>query len=184
MLTLDFLFNKTQAAIFERLFDSSGREMYLREMVTETGLNPASILKELNRLTERALLVSRKSGNRIYYRANEKHPCHPEITGLVLKIGGWMNRLREVMGSEPKIHQALIFGSCARSELKNDSDIDLLIVGDISMRNLVQLLRPITAELNRELNPKLYQTSEWEALDKQTDNFVSRILSQPTIQIK
>ena len=59
-----------RAEVLRLLFSQPGTEIYLREIVRRSGLSPRTIQQELALLKGQELLLSRKDGNRLYYRAN------------------------------------------------------------------------------------------------------------------
>ena len=52
-----------------------------------------------------------------------------------------------------KINAAFIFGSIARGDESTDSDIDLFIIADLTLRELSKALGPLSKELQRKSNP-------------------------------
>lgn len=56
---------------------------------------------------------------------------------------------------------ALVFGSVARGEETATSDIDLLILGDVTLAEAVHALHPLQATLGREINPVVYRPRDF-----------------------
>ena len=82
-----------------------------------------------------------------------------------------------------QIDVALVFGSVASGKATTGSDIDLLIVGSLNFTDAVSALYPAQDILGREINPKLYTSSEWKAAVKKNSAFIREILQQPVIQV-
>ena len=53
-----------------------------------------------------------------------------------------------------KIDSIIVFGSVARGEAKADSDIDILVVGDVNLEELVEVLFPILLEYGELISAK------------------------------
>jgi predicted nucleotidyltransferase len=60
-----------------------------------------------------------------------------------------------------KVEWAAIYGSVARSEETPESDIDLLLVGDLATADLPPMLRRVERQFGRELNVTLYSKREF-----------------------
>ena len=56
-----------------------------------------------------------------------------------------------------------MFGSVAQGRETTGSDIDLMLIGDINFREVVELLFPVQMTLGREVNPKVYSAIEFSA---------------------
>jgi predicted nucleotidyltransferase len=80
-----------------------------------------------------------------------------------------------------EIEIAFIFGSFAQGAESPESDIDLFVVGDISGRELAQLLGPAKERLGRELNPVRMTASEFRDKLQKGDAFLNRLLDEPLI---
>ena len=53
-----------------------------------------------------------------------------------------------------KIDSIILFGSVARDEGKGDSDVDVLVVGDVSLEELVTISFPILFEYGELISAK------------------------------
>ena len=86
--------------------------------------------------------------------AREDHPLYPEIRGLVLKTSGLADVLRRALEKEQRITLAFIFGSIAQAREQAHSDIDLLIVGDIGLRQITKLLGGVADKVAPQDQPE------------------------------
>lgn len=76
-------------------------------------------------------------GKHVLFQANQDCPIFPELRALVEKTLGAPILLRRLLTPfAPGIRVALLFGSWARAQTTTGSDLDLLVVGDVSpLRN-------------------------------------------------
>jgi predicted nucleotidyltransferase len=169
-------------AVLTQTFVDPAREVHLRELVRLTGLAPRSVQQEVEVLVVADLLSERRSGNRRYLRANERHPLFRPIREILLKTSGLADVLREALGAEG-IDFALVFGSIAADRPATGSDVDLLIVGSIGLREAVRRLTPAQDVLAREINPVMWTRKELERRRKEKDPFLKRVLTGPTIPV-
>lgn len=166
--------SKTRARLLNLFFGLDAGEYYLRQLEKKTNLAIRNIQKEIIKLKELDLIVERISGNRKYYQANKSHPISEEIHRIILKTIGLVDIFNKSLSS-PKIKIAFVFGSIAKNEEKAQSDIDLMIIGNISTRDVVKLLRPCREKLNREINPHILSDAEFK--QKKNSHFIKTILN-------
>jgi DNA-binding transcriptional ArsR family regulator len=175
------LSSNVKAEVFRLLFGLDGQPLHVRELERRSGLAIGTVRQELDRLTKLGLIAARTDGNRRYYAAREDHPLYPEIRGLVLKTSGLADVLRRALEKEKRINVAFIFGSLAQSREQAHSDIDLLVVGDIGLRDVTKLLSGIADKVGREINPKVFTSQEFRRRKRSDDHFLNRVLADPRI---
>jgi DNA-binding transcriptional ArsR family regulator len=179
----ELLSSRVKAEVFRLLFGLNGQPLHLRELERQSGLAISTVRQELDRLTRLGLVEPRVDGNRRYYAACEDHPLYPEIRGLVLKTSGLADLLHEALRKEKSIRVAFVFGSIARGDEHTHSDIDLLVIGKIGMRQLTKRLSGIASRVGREINPKILSPEEFQKRRRDGDHFLKSVLSQPRIFI-
>jgi len=172
----------TRRAILARVFLDPSREFHLRELVRLTGFAPRSVQKEVEKLVSADLLSDRRSGNRRYLRANDRHPLFQPIREIVLKTEGLADVLRDALGTRG-IDCAVVFGSIASRRTTAGSDVDLLILGTIGLREAVRRLGPAHDRLGREINAVVWSRDEFERRRAESDPFLQRILEGPVVPV-
>jgi predicted nucleotidyltransferase len=167
--------SNTRAEIMRILFDGRGHERYLREIekMGQVGVN--SIQKEIKHLLSMDLVKSRKDGNRIYYKANIQHPIYLDLVSIVEKTVGIISELKTRL-DDSRIICAFIFGSIAKNSEKAESDVDIVVIGEIGMRALAKLLSGLQEKIGREINPHIYTEAEFSKKIKEKDHFVTSVL--------
>jgi predicted nucleotidyltransferase len=53
-----------------------------------------------------------------------------------------------------------VFGSIARGKERGDSDVDLLVIGDLGLRDVARALQGVTEKIGREVNPHVLSPRE------------------------
>ena len=180
---LDALFTSQARVEVLKLFflRSSGRH-YLREISSLTDQPVRAIQRELARLEDAGLLISSVEGNRKYFRANRQSPVFPDLRALMVKTTGIGDQLKKVLQERSDaIRSAFIFGSFARGSETSTSDIDLMVISDMTSRELSGYLSPLKAELDRELNPVTIRVHEFQENVEKGDSFTQTILEEPKI---
>lgn len=182
MLTV--LFPRTRAEIFRLLFEDPSRESHLRDLAREAGLSPAALQRELGSLATSGLVLSRRDGNRHYFRANTAHPWYGDLHGLVSKTAGIVPALRRALAPVEGIDFAFVFGSVAAGLVSASSDVDVLVLGSMGLRKLTPSLRGLTQKFSREVNPYCLTTEEWRRKCQQGDAFAKRVMQEPKLWLK
>ena len=178
----EILSSRTRAELFRLLFGTGTKPLHLREIERTTGLSTGSLRQETGKLMKLGLIVVRKDGNRVYYEPNKNHPLYQDIRNIVLKTNGLTDVLKNAL-KDNGIKFAFVFGSIARGEETADSDIDLMVVGEIGLRTLTSLLSNVTDKLGREINPHIHSPKEFKQRLTRKEHLVSRIVAEPKIFI-
>ena len=160
------------------LFTHPDERYFVRQLTSLLREDSTNVSRELIRLEKTGILVSTKEGKQKYYQANRKSPIYDELHGLIVKTAGVADVLRSALApSAGHIKVAFIFGSIASGNEDKASDIDLLVVGNITFGEVVDLISTAEATLNRELNPVVYTLSEFNKRLSENHYFISNILS-------
>lgn len=183
MSAIEVIFPKVRAEILRLLFSDPSKEFHLRELSRLCALAVGTIQQEVGKLTLADLLIARRDGNRLYYRANTLHPIFPELQGIALKTTGLREQVADALAEVPGIEMAFVFGSSAAGTTGASSDVDLLVIGDIGLRALAPKLRPLTSTLGREVNPHVLTRDTLVAKAHAGDAFVRNVLESPKIWI-
>ena len=184
MSTLSDLFPKTRAEILRLLFETGDQEIHLRDLARLAGLSPAALQKELTNLAAKEFVLTRRDGNRLYYRANIAHPLYPELRGIVLKTAGIAAELGRALVAIEGIDLALIFGSIAAGTATGQSDVDLLVIGNTGLRKITPALRGVAETLGRAINPICFTPAEWREKRGKGDAFATRVSAEPKLWLK
>ena len=184
MNALSDLFPKARAEILRLLFETGDREIHLRDLARLAALSPAALQKELTSLAAKELVLTRRDGNRLYYRANTAHPLFPDLRGLVLKTSGIAPEISRALAAADGIDLAFVFGSVAAGTASGSSDVDLLVIGSLGLRKLTTALRGLADSLAREINPVCLTAAEWREKRRKRDAFATRVAAEPKLWLK
>ena len=177
------LFPAARLAVLQWLVDSEDG-LHLRELERRSGLNKRGLARELHALRGAGILVSTQVGNQIIYRLNPECPIYDELRSIIRKTVGLAEVLREALDPfADRINLAYVYGSFARGEMRPDSDIDLMIVGTVSLREISSAIRSAGRTLRRVVNPTSYTAEEYAAELRKEDSFVARVHNGPRIDV-
>ena len=178
----ELLSSRARAEIFRLLLSGTGEELHVREIERRSGLNDSTLRQELRKLVRLDLVQSRRDSNRVYYRAKTENPLYPEIRNLVLKTIGLADGLKSAL-VDTRIRVAFVFGSVARGEERAGSDVDLMVIGQLGLRDLSRLLSGVEEKIGREVNPYVLPEAELRKRVRTKEHFVSRVMESTKIFI-
>lgn len=181
----DALLTKTQQRVLGALFGQPDRSFYASELIREAGTGSGAAQRELARLEESGLIVSRRIGHQKHYQANAASPLFPELRNIVLKTVGLAEPLRDALRPMASaIRAAFVYGSVAKATDQASSDIDLMIVSDsLTYGEVFGALEPVTRTVGRQINPTVYTAGEFSKRTRTENAFVTRVLVQPKLWI-
>jgi predicted nucleotidyltransferase len=174
---LSGLFGKTRKSILALLYAHPDESFYLRQIIRLSGVAHGAGQRELKWLEESGIVTRRVSGHQVYYQANRDFPIYSELQTLIIKTAGLGDVLKNALTRlRDHIKFAIIFGSAAKGKTSKMSDIDVLVVGDLSFAEIGESLIPTQKTLQREINPSVYSFTEFESKLKQGHHFVRSVL--------
>jgi predicted nucleotidyltransferase len=177
------LFTKTRSAILRELYREPDG-LHLRELERRTGFNSRHVSRELHALAAAGILASKPVGRQVIYRLAPECPIHEELRSIVRKTVGIADVLRDALAPiANRIELAYVYGSHARGEERSDSDIDLMIVGPATLRDVSSSLREVGSQLRREINPTTYRSTEYAEALQEADSFVRCVHDGPRILV-
>lgn len=177
------LFPKIRRKALALFLLNPDKRYYFREAVRLLGDTPGSLHRELKSLTAAGILSVEQIGMQKFYRANPESPVFDELKSIAEKTFGIADVLRDVLRTEAeaKIDVAWIYGSVASGKDTSSSDIDLMVIGGLSFRELVAMLKPVEEQMQRPINPTLYSESEFQKKVQDENHFLSNVLKSDKI---
>ena len=174
------LFGSIRREVLALLLGRPDERFYLREILRWAGGGSGAVQRELKQLVDAGLVTREARGPLVYFAANRDAPIFPELQAIVEKTAGAVDVLRTSLAAligQERIKVALIYGSVATGKQSAASDVDLLVVGDVSLGDITPALRRAEARLGREVSPSVYTEREFREKMKRGTAFLKRILA-------
>jgi uncharacterized protein len=176
------LFGKSKRGLLALFYVQPERSFYLRQVTRTLGIGQGAVQRELARLVKAGLLVRTRVGSQVHYQANSASPIFGELKALMVKTAGVADVLREALtGLAEQIAVAFVYGSLARGEGKANSDVDVMIIGDVSFGGVVSALQSAQKTISREVNPSVYSEGEFRAKLKAGHHFLTAVWNAPKV---
>ena len=88
----------------------------------------------------------------------------------------FVRKLREKFGS--RIESIVVFGSYARGEWKEESDIDVLIIGDVKLDEIIDVTYPILLKYRVYISLLVMGRDYFEMLKAEKTGFIENVLKE------
>jgi len=173
--------SKTRTRILRILLFHPAKEFHLRELSRKVEITPIYVKKELENLKELNLVLSSKKGNLNLFQINKDSPLYPELKNIFLKTEFLTEILKESF-EKLEIDFAFIYGSFARGEESEKSDIDLFVVGGIEEDKLIRIIQSLERKVGRELNYLLWK-KDWLVKRTGKHHLLNEIAKNPIIML-
>lgn len=174
----NLLFGQTRGGVLALLYGSPTQQFFVRQIARETGISSVgSVQRELETMAAVGLITKSTLGNQVFYQANREHPAYEELRSLIAKTLGIIPQLRSALTPLAKqISVAFVYGSIAAGEEKAGSDVDLMVVGDVTLDGVLECLTPIERAIGRPINPTIYSLSEFKSKLRARNHFLNAVV--------
>jgi predicted nucleotidyltransferase len=178
------LFTKIQQAILKLLYLNPSSDFNTNELIRLTKSGTGAVQRELEKLTVAGLITPKKLGNQKRYQANQNLSYYSELRSIIIKTFGLADVLSEQLklSLAARIKIAFIYGSFAKQTDTQNSDIDLMLIGDdLTYIDVFNVLKKTETSLGHKINPSCYTALEWAKKYKQENHFIQQVIEQPKI---
>ena len=108
-------------------FEDCYRRINVREYSKLVGVSPPTASKILSDFNKEGLLSQEKYRNYIFYYANKNSRTFIELSRIYWRIK--LEKLTDFLNNNITSQTLILFGSLSKAETKQDSDIDICIIG-------------------------------------------------------
>lgn len=181
MRPLDVFFSQPEQRLLAAVLLHPEREFGTLELLSKIGNSRSAGSLLLQRWVTAGLLQERRVGNQRRLAANPDFVLYPELRKMALKTVGLAEPLARALTSiSGRLLEAFVFGSVAAGKDTSNSDIDLVVVGDIDLFTLSPLLDQVEQDLGRPIHVNVYSGEEWYSSQ---DAVIQSIKNGPCIDL-
>ena len=162
----DLFVSEVRLRILKLMLTQPEEQFHVRAIVRHVGAEINAVRRELLKLNNMGLLRKRQSGNRIYYKADTTNIYYSELLSLISKeegVGGAIIKNAKELGT---IKFAVISKSYLRGRKSTVLDVDLFIVGDVSL----EVLKKVVSFSGSETTPIVPLCASTTILQKVSPN--------------
>lgn len=163
--------NKNIVKIISFFIKNPTGEFSQTNIMKKIKIAKATLIKWLRLLTDEKILLMKRIGATNLYRLNNS-----STFVKYLKILFTLSGLEPLKELSKKYNIALyIYGSCARGENVEKSDIDLLIIGKADKGSIINDVKGTSEKINREIKPQIFSKQEWSLMARKDPAFYERV---------
>ena len=179
---LPSLFGRTRQALLALLYTRADEAHLQEQLIRFAALGRGSVQRELEFLTRAGIVRRSLRGRQVYFQADPDCPIYSELRSLIVKTSGVADVLRVALGPlADRVSAAFIYGSVARGDEKRNSDVDVMVIGEVSFAETTEALGPAQNTLGREVNPSVYPPAEFRAKLLAKHHFLTSVLKSEKI---
>ena len=178
MDSLAALFSLTRQEILSLLLLNPTRQYHQREIFRLINKGNGAVQRELEKLKQAGYVCCKRRLNKHYYQANQDHIAYTALRDFICRTVGPVGQIYKALKHNSKtISIAFIYGSVAAYNAQEDSDVDLMIIGDVTYLELAKRLRKVQRKINREINTSIFTPQEFASRYDMNGGFIADIVS-------
>lgn len=163
--------NKNTTRIILFFLEQPTLQIYQAELQQKLKLAKATMIKWLKLLTQQNILLLKQYGRTKVYYLNRENPIVKQI-----KILNNITKSKPIteLAEQQKI-TAYLYGSCSRGEDTEQSDIDILLIGEIATEKIIREIREISEKIGKNVKIQAFTPKEWVQMAEKDPAFYERV---------
>jgi uncharacterized protein len=181
---VDFLFLPGIQKVLAQTYSHLDRDFTLNELLANAPGGRGTNQRHIDGLIRAGVLTEgpRRARQRSI-RANPHYFLFDELRNIAMKTFALREPLQAALQPfKEQIQEAFVFGSIAKQTDTAQSDIDLIVVGNLSLLAISEVISQAEQALKRTINTNLYAPDEWLNL-KANDPVLMQIANGPKLRI-
>lgn len=176
--------SKSKVKILRRLVENPKREFCIEDIVKATKLSFGTAHPTLKDMVSSRMIISRKVGRSTLYKVNDRNPLFPKLKDLFGKEKTMMEDIASEFVTELEksgIKAIVLFGSVARGEVTEKSDIDLLLIledDEKTKQKVSDFAKRFLDRYDVEIIPTFLSTEESRRRFKKADKFILNVAAE------
>ena len=179
---IKYLFvSQTRQKLLNIFYKQPQEIFYVRQLVRLTQEEINSVRRELANLIKAGIVTSETRGNRLYYSVNLSNNLFYDLLILAHKTSGLGADLQSSKAGNLKLvlfHHDFVLNPAQI----NPQSIDMVIIGDASVREVDQMVKKEETQLGREINYMIMDKNELKLRKQKRDPvIIDFFLSCPSV---
>ena len=142
-----------------------------------------SVRRELDNLKKAGIIESEARGNRLYYWANKSSSLFNDLLVLAHKTSGLGMAIKD-KENIGRVKMMLFSYNFLTNQPRSNDDVDIVLVGDISLREVESAIKKEEEKRGREINYMVMDKKELQLRKQKRDPFlIDFFLACPTVII-
>ncbi len=175
--------SKVRIRVLAKYMEDVNKPYHVRGLVRELGEEINAVRRELLSLKKIELLSSKKDGNKIMYSINKECPILWELRSMFFKDSEIGELLIKKLSPIEGIKIGIVTEPFLKNKYLDKSDIDMLFVGEMKMRELSLAISSLEKELKRPIKYAAMKVEDFEFGKKKRDPLLINVLTKDKVII-
>lgn len=154
-------------------FEHATQEFYEKQVSSETKISLGAVNKYLRELASENFLNLETKGKMKFFKLNRENII-VKMLKIVYNLSSPIICSLTDIGEQFDI-KIYLYGSAARGEDTEDSDWDLLMVGNVKLNEIEKELNSIRGKFNKKIKPMVFTPNEWLKMKEKDPAFYDRV---------
>ena len=178
MVAIIVFSSQTKNKIIKLLYSSPNQAFHMRQIERLVKERINSVREALLSLNRASFINREKIGRKILFQANQNCLFYDEVLRMVAKQTGLGERIIKEKLRLGKIKAAFLTGNFYQKQERVGEEIDLFVVGTISVPELAKITMEEGKRLGIEINYSAMTYEEFSFRQKNKDPFLSNIMQK------
>jgi predicted nucleotidyltransferase len=175
--------SKTRASLLTQLIMNESKRFHILELSRILGIPHSMLIKEIANLETLGIVKTEKVGRTRLIGVNLSLPYLSALKEIIIKTSGLKDLIYTGLSKVKGIKYCLIFGSFANMEETAESDVDILVIGNVKTLELSRPLKKIEEKIGKEINYVVWDKTQFESRVASKNGFLMDITSKKVIMI-
>ncbi|MCK4443286.1 MAG: nucleotidyltransferase domain-containing protein, partial [Thermoplasmata archaeon] len=172
---------KSKIKILREMIQTEDREYCLEDLVKATNQSFGTVHPSLKGLVDSRIVLVRKIGRSRIYRLNKRHILYQRIRDLLIEEKTKLAKIAKQFSDRLEksvIKNVILYGSVARGDFQEKSDVDILIIYARTKPEdeVLEEVEALFDEYDVVIVPVFLSVSETSKRLKQSDEFILNVL--------
>lgn len=180
----DIIISRVRVKILVLLLSHPGVIFHVRDIVRKVDEEINAVRRELAHMEKAGMVSKEQRANRLFYVFRKDYPLYFELMELVAKTSGLGWDIIKQKAKLGKLKFVMVSGRYLRGlSKKSQTDVDLLIVGNVVLPELSQIIKAEEVRREREINYTVMSEEEFAFRKSRRDPFVLSIVMGSRVMI-
>lgn len=175
--------SKVRIRILEKYMSNLDAAYHVRGLVRDLGDEINAVRRELLNLKDAGILVSSKDGNKIVYKIDKNCPIIWELRSIFFKESDLGKKILSSLSSIEGISVGIVTQAFLQNKHEDPSDIDMLFIGNMKIRDLTSIMNGLEKELGRVIKYAAIKPEDYEFGRRKKDPILMNALLNDNIII-
>ncbi|NLZ24303.1 helix-turn-helix transcriptional regulator [Candidatus Dojkabacteria bacterium] len=173
--------SKIRIKVLGKYMEDITKSYHVRGLVRELDEEVNAIRRELLNLKRAGILVTRKEGNKIMYSVDKSCPIIWDLRSMFYKRSKVGKLLLERLEPVEGVKVGIVTEAFLKKKYEEPTDIDMLFIGNMKVRELSSVLSSIEKDLNRPIKYVAIKPEDFKFGKKKRDPILINALIKDKI---